>query len=439
MSENRVDIGDENLDEPVSGGGLKAAWEGNPLLKMAAVVVALGALYGGYAMLFKTEEEGPKTVIRVGDTKNATQIAGSTEVDPAYQAALEETNRKNAELAAQTGGSALPTPIGTLKSGTLDVDTAPEKPDADPLAEWRKAAEARRMNAEKEAAEQEAEVQPDIVPLVQPVRPQPQVQAQLDQKYVQALAAQMRTIVEGHAPDQQSQALLVTEEMSIYSKAKKEEEEKKAQLAQLATTAGVGADGSSGAGQPNVPIETIVPAGEIAYGQLLNELNSDIQGPVLLHILSGPFAGGRALGQIEVKDEYMVLTFSAVVKDAVSYKVSAVALDEKTTLAGQATDVDHHYFTRIILPAAAKFVEGYASAVAETSSTTTQTAGGGQTTDDSEPDTTEEVNKGVEEAGKKVAEIFDEQADRPITVKIARGTSMGLLFMASVTSDDAGR
>src|SRR5690606_9021030 len=63
--------------------------------------------------------------------------------------------------------------------------------------------------------------------------------------------------------------------------------------------------------------EVIIPAGNIAYGQLLNALNSDIPGPVLVHVLSGPFSGGRALGQFQVSQDYLVLTFKAIVKDGV--------------------------------------------------------------------------------------------------------------------------
>src|SRR5690606_10245841 len=53
----------------------------------------------------------------------------------------------------------------------------------------------------------------------------------------------------------------------------------------------------------------IMSMGQVIYGQLLNELNSDVPTPVLVHVLSGPLRGGRALGEFTVEDEYLVITF----------------------------------------------------------------------------------------------------------------------------------
>ena len=193
-----------------------------------------------------------------------------------------------------------------------------------------------------------------------------------------------------------------------------------------------GPDGSSVAEED---ANVIVPAGTVTYAQLLTELNSDIKGPALAHVLSGPFAGGRALGSFTLQDEYLVITFERVVKDGQSYAIEAIALDQDTTLAGMQSDVDRHYFSRVILPAAAKFVEGMAGAYAETQTSTTSN-GDTIVQDEEELSTEEEIASGVEEAATKVSEILDENADKPVTVVVKKGTTMGILFVEPVTDKD---
>lgn len=433
--ENDIDVDSDGQGgpeaDPQSKPSLKDAWESNPMLKIAAFVLGGAILIGGYMTFVggdKVEQE--KSVIGATDFSTVKQAPGQKELDPEYQKATLEQSKQRAQEAAMTGGSSLPTPIGTAKGTGLSVPEMDNKQKSDPLEEWRRAAEAKRMAMEEKVAEEDT-AQPDIVPMVQPIHPQPVIK--MDPNEVKRLAEQMRIIIAAQAPTK-AQAKEITKEESAYVKQRREQKEKMQRQAASGTGSTAKGDDGSPVDSKKADKKVIVPAGQIAYGQLLNELNSDIEGPALVQVLSGPFQGGRALGKVEVKDEYLVITFQHVVKDGVSYKVDAIALDEKTTLAGQVTDIDHHYFTRIILPAAAKFIEGYGSAVAETGTTTTTTEGGGVTSDQPEPDTREQLFKGIEEASKKASEIIDQGAERPITVKLAKGTTMGVLFMDSVTT-----
>ncbi|MCE9507193.1 MAG: hypothetical protein K8R48_02605 [Alphaproteobacteria bacterium] len=269
-----------------------------------------------------------------------------------------------------------------------------------------------------------------------------------------ALLDQMRVIISAQTPPKPDKAVF-TPETSPYNKLKTELQAKEAAAATAeakggsapggasAGAAGAAAAGAEAAGETEK--QTIVPAGSIAYAQLLTELNSDIMGPALVQILSGPFAGGRAIGKVKVKEaynEYMVLTFTTLVKDGVSYKMNGIAMDENTTLTGQATDVDHHYLDRIILPAAAKFVEGYGGALAKTGSTVAPPTGAGAepvTVAEPKPSPKEGLFKGLEESTKVVTEIIGKSAERPVTVKIAKGTTMGIFFIDPVTTGDAGK
>jgi hypothetical protein len=90
----------------------------------------------------------------------------------------------------------------------------------------------------------------------------------------------------------------------------------------------------------------------------------------------------------------------------------------------------------VILPAAAKFLEGYTSAAAKTVTSTTTTAGGGVVQEEEPLDTKKELMKGAEEASGEISSAMTEQAKRPITVRLAKGTTFGILMLKTVTTDD---
>lgn len=467
MTDDEFDIDEpEGRDAPipVEKPSLREVWENNPALKLIAIAVAGSIAVGGYVAFAAKGADEAKSLVRLSGDSVAKQVPGQQDLDPVYRLALEQQNKKTAELAAQSGGSALPTPIGTAKTGALDLSSMPNKLHADPLTEWRKATEARQANTGSDEVAKNDQgkppiavddskrqmvddairnMGPDTAPMLQPIRPQQQVQ-RVNPKNAQILAEQMRVIIAAQAPSVAKQVTFTPKVSEYIEQQQLLTVTRKASAATTQDASTLGGNTNAQSGTPVNPekVLTIVPAGTIAYVQLLNALNSDINGPVLAQILSGPFAGGRAIGKVQVKqgvNDYMVLTFNRVVKDAVTYGVNGIAMDEKTTLAGHATDIDHHYFSRIILPAAAKFIQGYGSAVAKTATTTTQTSGGGQATSQPIPSPKQSIFKGIEEASKQVSDVVVEDAKRPVTIKVAKGTTMGLLFIDSVTTKDAGK
>lgn len=420
--------------------GLKALWESNPFLKIGAVIVMAAGLFAAYSFFLG---EGDDVVDQ--DSRISSENAGgvsiapaSQEVDPVYKRAIEEKNKQGADFAQVTGSSAIPTPIGSPNAGLIDVPDMSKRDDNDPLAEWRRAAEANRF-ASGQKEDLEEDTGPEVIPMVQPAAPQ--VQQQLDPQIGQALMEQMRMIISAQEP-KDGKTTNVTTQKSRYIRMledqAKEEEQAKEDAARAATSDGSEASSASGAASDADEKNevAIVSAGNVSYGQLMNELNSDVPGPVLVHVLSGPLAGGRAIGKFEMKDEYLVLEFKRIVKDGVSYKTDVVALDEKTTLTGLQSDVNHHYLSRIVLPAAAEFVTGMSEAASQTATATTTGSGGVTTTDSEKPSTNEQILKGVEKSASKVSEIINEKAKRPVTVKLKKGSTMGLLFMAPVKEAD---
>jgi hypothetical protein len=434
-NENDIDIDGQQEDfekEPQQKASLKETWDSNPLLKIAAVLLGLALLGGGYFAFIGNKPE--ENISVVGSGSDVKQTVGAGETDINYQKKVEAQNKKNAEEAAQSGGSAIPTPIQANQTNTLAVPTSPAAPAGDPLAEWRAKTEAKRLKMEQEAPPEDKEAeQPEIMPIVQPIHPQPTMK--MDPNAARQLAEQMRTVISTQTPAIMNRISITTRQSAYTVKVKKDEDDaraKKVADAKAMQNGTMGADGKPT--EPVAKAKVIVTAGSIAYAQLINDLNSDVKGPALAQILSGPFEGGRAIGQFSKQDEYLTLNFNKIIKDGASYSVQAIAMDENTSLTGLTSDVDHHYIARIIVPAAANFIKGYAQAAATPPTTTTTTAGGGVASDNPAPTVHEQLMKGVEEASSDAANILKQDAPKDITVKLWHGTTMGLLFTAPVTT-----
>lgn len=437
MSENLDDNFDFEEDVEITAkDSVKHLWENNPLMKVAAIVVGLAVLYFAFTF-FLGEEDVVKNDI--SQVKEAPAVAGSPgqETDPEYAKALEKQNEQRAAIAETYGSSSMPTPIGGAED-ELRISDEVQKDEDDPLKEWRMAAEAKRVVIEEFQPTAEntglEDVAPDVVEMEAPIRPE--INMTVNEEHVQLLTEQMRAILETQVPEEAEHAT-VTDIQSAFMAMVEEEERKKTEETGSSAGAADGgattADGADAVTSTEQEMETLVVAGTVLYGQLLNELNSDVPGPALIHILSGDIAGSRAIGEYSVEaDKYLVLTIDKVVKDGQVLDADAIALDEDTTLAGMASDVDNHYIKRVILPAAAEFIVGMAEAIAETASSTTTGSGGSTVTDEEEPDTEEELAKGGQKAAEKVSEFLDEMGDIDVTVILKRGTPMGILFMESL-------
>lgn len=437
-----------DMDQETTKPSLKEAWQSNPLLKIAAVVLVGAVLVGGY-MTLMGGGEGAGVETRIGGVKRADGVKitpGQHTSDVEYTEAMKKQNEQMQKEAEKKGQSFMPIPIATAEQeGIASPEAIANQTKTDPLDEWRQKMEAKRLEIEKKAVEEEEQAekapQPEVVPIVTPVRPQQPLAGapgtKQDANASKALMAQMRTIITAQSPVRSSK-ISVTNVPSSYNQMKLDQQELE-RLMQEEAAAGGSLSGASDPATGKYKDNLIVPAGSIIYAQLLNDLNSDFPGPALAQVLSGPLAGGRALGSFRVQaEEYLTLSFSRIVKDGVVYSVNGVAIDQETTFSALQSDVDHHYWTRVIIPAAAKFLEGYAAAVAETGTETTTTAGGGVATAEPEPSAKEELYAGINAATADVTEILKEGANKPVTVKVFRGTTMGILFMDSITTASAG-
>ncbi len=387
-------------------GTLGELWRENAMVKVGVVVAAAVAIFA--TIILFGGKDMPIDPSYVSGGSDISAPPGTEETSPSYVAAIEEENEARTEQAIKESGSVLPTPIDP-PVGRLTV-TENETPEEDPLQRWRKLQEERlqreMLRSQTVAPDADADA----------------ARGEAIQALAEAMATQMQSILEKRATVRPLQYRGMTSDdwlNELNAQREKEAEE---------------AAGGSGNDEAEENIEIVLyPAGRIAYAQILTEANSDVPGPVLAQIASGPLSGSRVLGSFSKQKELLTIKFQTVIVDGVSIDIDAVAVDPKTTLPALATDVDHHYLMRVALPMAAAFVEGLASAISE-SGLTTVTVEGDVVAEESEDTSTEQdVASGIEEAGQKLREILDETADEiEVTVRVEAGTPVGILFLEPV-------
>ena len=423
MSDNEFDD-DVDLDEafedfsetgPAKGG---SDWKKTPAFKIG-VVVAAGVLIVGVVTMMGGEKEPEALQSQVAGGSNVASTPGTQEASPAYIEALEEQNEADIERAEATGGSSLPVPIEP-QIGQISLPEQQED-EEDPLQRWRRLQEERLQREIKQRETISAA----------------SISSNKDRQKVienlsKLMSSQMSSILGENSRSTVSQ-LSVTD-LSFLDTLRNPPEAVDAN--------GVALDGSSDGGDALLSEEAIadvlLPAGEVLYAQMLTEANSDVPGPILAQILNGPLAGRRVIGDFEVADEYLVLNFHTVIVEDQSVAIQGVAVDPDTTLTAVATDVDHHYLQRIFLPAAAAFIEGLTSAIAESGSTTI-TINSTSTTaeEDEDQDTDQEIATGVSEAGAEIRQIVDDiNSDLETTIIVRSGTPIGILFVEPVYESD---
>lgn len=390
--------------------GFFEALQSKPLFKLLAIMAGVGVALALALGVFSEEKAPP--VSSLTKTPSIQEAPGGAS-SPFFLEQNKQANEQRAAEALNRGGSAIPTPSGH------DMTDLMEKNKKDPLVEFREETERLKRELRNEQQQNNQKLQAMEQRMVQGGRQQ---QAE-DTSLAQAMQRQMSQLMDSWTPRG-------GKVVNGFAKPETEEDVAAKFQAQQEFMAQ-----QASAQQPTKQAaqDTIlVPSGSVNYAQLLMEANSDIPGPILAQILSGPLAGGRAIGRFDVKNDYLVMTFSLVSLKGKEYAINALALDPDTTLGGMATEVDHRYFSRVLLPAAGAFISAFGSALAETD-VSTSVSDGAVLQDQAKKGTEEALYSGLGKAGDKISDFFDDQANRIKTlVRVAVGTPMGLFFLSPV-------
>ena len=407
---------DEGFDEFSQKSGLSDTIRRSALAKVGVVIGVLVVVIGIMVFFGGEKEEEKFSIVPSGSEVTSTPGADE-EIAPAYIEAVEQQNEADLDRAIAEGGSAIPVPIETPDT-RLEVPEIEEESE-DPLHRWRMLQEER---VERQIKARKIEEEPVTV-----------LDAEQQSEAVRNMAESMA---------QQMQSVLTSNT-----------EVAKFNVKTLISYDTEGEDGGSAAGNgaggsaDDAPFEeventeVIIAAGSIYYGQLLLEANSDIPMKVMAELVSGPLKGWKILGEFSVMDdaEMLAITFDTAVNDeGKQYDIDAIMLNPDSGLPAMKTDIDHRYFKRVILPAAAEFIEGYASAIEDSGATDVVVTGETVTTGEEATTDKQEVAAGVATAGSKIAEIVDEMADVEVKIVINAGTPIGIFFTDNVEDNGEG-
>lgn len=165
-------------------------------------------------------------------------------------------------------------------------------------------------------------------------------------------------------------------------------------------------------------------------------LNSDYEGPVWLEVVGGvdkypQLDGANLTGRAVNLGEKMRLELDTLkLTDGTTYRVEAIALDLDTTYAAVASSVDHHTLYRygwwgvgVALGAAGKAAQHASTQVAVQDGVIVQST---------ETSGKQEALIAAGELGREVSQEFRRRLDRPATVHVNVGETVGVFFMKDV-------
>lgn len=179
--------------------------------------------------------------------------------------------------------------------------------------------------------------------------------------------------------------------------------------------------------------QVLVPAGRGVYAHTIIATNSEAGGPVVLQADTGPIAGARMMGTFTRAGmtDRLVVRITTVNHGGQSISVDGLVVAPDTMETSVATSVDQRFAERILLPAAAAFVEGLGQAIARSNSTAFVSPFGGGTVT-SRLNTEEQLGVAAGAAGARLGQILEQSTPQRATVHLARGASVGVLFLSNV-------
>lgn len=178
--------------------------------------------------------------------------------------------------------------------------------------------------------------------------------------------------------------------------------------------------------------KTAITPGEIEFAVIQTSVTSDSPSPVRAEIVAGPLKGAVLVGAFTTGRDGLVVSFTNMSWKGYYSSVNAVAIDAETARTAMATDVDYHRVQRwgsLMLAGAARG----AKAVVELESDVTVPAGSDTVIKSRDRLTDGEIAMMIfGEAGDVAIEMLKRNFDRPPTITIDQGTTVGVMFMAPV-------
>ena len=175
-----------------------------------------------------------------------------------------------------------------------------------------------------------------------------------------------------------------------------------------------------------------IRAGDGIYARTVYAVDSDYPGPVVLELLQPPLTGAVATGGFERAGVRLVLRLTSLSWRGETVPVDAWAVDPGCACYGIEGEVDRHFLSRVVLPAAARFAEGFLTAAAMPARTLT-VQDGTVLHERDESGTEEALYAGAGAAVRTLGDILMADAPRETTVRIPRDTPLVVMFATPPT------
>lgn len=372
------------------------------------IVIAVGAALAA-TIYFLTYTEPPVAPSEVRGLNNIKTVQGQTPVSPEYDNALRQADQTRVAEAERQGGTVMPT-IRAIEAQPI------ERPD-----------ESGNRQGDYDGVNRPAPpvvAPPQIISPVAPIAPPPIQVAQAPIE-VDPLVEQMRRQLEtfkGGYP---------AAKVDFYSKG-----QPAAPVDQAAAQAQSAGGAIGGLVQTNGGIKLPL-AGSIVYAELVSTANSDAPGPVIARIVQGELAGATLIGSFQTQRDALFISFQTLSMgtnrqgDEInkSIPINAVAVDSSTIGTGLATSVDRHLLQNVGITAAAAFAQGLGSAIAQSGQQVTQSLGGVTVTNPIRSTRDQLYIAGGVAGGAAGQALQQAYGNRPVTITVASGTPMGILFL----------
>jgi intracellular multiplication protein IcmE len=183
---------------------------------------------------------------------------------------------------------------------------------------------------------------------------------------------------------------------------------------------------------PHPAATILVPAGRGIYAHPILALSSDQTSPVVMQADSGPIAGDRMIGSFERQNDRLVIHISSIVHQGQTIGCDGVVVAPDTMEASVATGVDEHYMSRIILPAAAAFVQGLGQALATTSNSVSVLSPLGGATTATNLNFHQQLGVAAGAAAGQIGSVLNQEAPKGPTVTLDANVGVGVMFLSDV-------
>lgn len=411
IPEDQVDVPE---GEPANYAEGRAKKGLSPTLKLGILVGGVFTILGA-SFFLSTSSIEEESVVRSAPNLDATPGGQLQAENPLFRELLEQANDQRAAEALRSGETFIPVPEGQLEP-VIRAD-ALDAGDGEPTPPPTQVAEVPRVAPPPPPEPRLIEQRTIPAPGGGVSRPGVETTAPQQQKnpYVQGMIQQMGAI---------SLTIARTAPMSVNDEPPPEREEP-------VVTADASGSDAAGQGASETPI---IPAGTILYGETLTSSSSDLPGPVLVQVTTGPYKGSRLVGRFSTAEsvDRMVVQFSAMtLPDGTSAPVTAFAVDGVSAETAVASDVNRRYLQRYAPILAAAFITGYSASAAQPSQQVVELGDGSSVITGT---TTEEQNlyAGLAAAGEAIGADLIQNAPKGPEVILRSGWPVGIMFVEPV-------